>query len=309
MSCDPAADGPFTAAFTPGVLAALRERGRQIGEEGFDDARDDRYRDGELAAAAACYLLAAAAAAAASPHDAARATSTRYLVDTLWPWDRKWWKPEDSAVVMCTKAAALAMAEIDRLARCVIPAPKKKDRPKVPEPKEPDVHCCCGSVMQIHYVHEVASLLYCPRCSRVAMEGPDGITELRPVPETVSSPYWITCSHCRHEIPAEPFTETLKAHQCWTCGILFNACPEDVHATLPKRTATQVCCPVCDAVLATIPCAPGGLPPDIRAINDAYDIAAPIHAERSPSCVASDQWHCLPILKPVLKGPSDAVPH
>jgi hypothetical protein len=94
------ADGPWFIA---------RERQRQICKEGFDDAGDDDFIDGELAAAARSYALYA-------EMQAIRKTSpvSSSFFPKTWPWMRKWWKPSPDPVVNLVKAGALIAAEIDR---------------------------------------------------------------------------------------------------------------------------------------------------------------------------------------------------
>jgi len=85
-----------------------RERCRQIGEEGWTAEHDDTHVYGELSIAAACYAL--------------EATGDNLILgDNLpaqWPreWSREWWKPADRRRNL-VKAAALTMAEIERLDR------------------------------------------------------------------------------------------------------------------------------------------------------------------------------------------------
>lgn len=97
-----------------GGEAIAHERRRQIIEEGYASAHDDRYRSGELILAAACYALAAG--------DFAEATAPR------WPWPADYDKRPapgadvDTKVRALEKAGALLAAEIDRLRRTQVPA-------------------------------------------------------------------------------------------------------------------------------------------------------------------------------------------
>jgi len=88
---------------SPGVVAGLLERQRQITVEGFSAERDDQYTGGQLLKAAAVYLLKAAGLA-----------TLRVL--PYWPWERSWLKPGDSQRNL-EKAFALLVAEMDRRAR------------------------------------------------------------------------------------------------------------------------------------------------------------------------------------------------
>ena len=100
---------------TRGTEAIIRERTRQIRDEGFSEEHDDQHDDGQLAMAASCYAQASAtydlqSEFAGEPHP-------------FWPWDPEWWKPghpdvdlKDKVRVLA-KAGALIAAEIDRLER------------------------------------------------------------------------------------------------------------------------------------------------------------------------------------------------
>lgn len=77
------------------------ERQRQIEEEGWTPEHDDRHANGELACAAACYVIG----------DAER-----------WPWHKSWWKPRSRRSNL-VRAAALIVAEIERLDRAAPPRP------------------------------------------------------------------------------------------------------------------------------------------------------------------------------------------
>lgn len=88
-----------------GVDDIASERWRQIFEEGWTHAHDDRHSRGEMAAAAVTYLL----HGAQSPAEM-RSTPVR------WPWSADWWKPKDRRADL-VRAGALIAAEIDRLDR------------------------------------------------------------------------------------------------------------------------------------------------------------------------------------------------
>lgn len=76
----------------------LRERKRQITAEGFGRLHDNRHVHHELAGAAACYALGS---------------------KLNWPatWDDRWWKPSPDRRRNLVKAAALLVAEIERIDR------------------------------------------------------------------------------------------------------------------------------------------------------------------------------------------------
>lgn len=112
----------YRRGFTPGEmvddlmplvereLAALRagaardvlaERRRQVEAEGWTPEHDDEHDDDELAKAAACYALGSRKG---------------------WPWYGHWWKPSADRRRNLVKAAALLLAEIERLDRAAIVA-------------------------------------------------------------------------------------------------------------------------------------------------------------------------------------------
>lgn len=80
------------------------ERERQVKEEKFYTSHDDEYTDGELAQAASVYAM-------PPPRD-------RHFITDHWPWDIYSWKPTpDNRIQELVKAAALIVAEIQRLQR------------------------------------------------------------------------------------------------------------------------------------------------------------------------------------------------
>ncbi len=78
-------------------IDVLAERQRQIYAEGFDEAHDEKWADGQLVDAAMCYC---------APDEC----------PPKWPWSPRWWKPKDRRRDL-VRAAALIIAEIDRLDR------------------------------------------------------------------------------------------------------------------------------------------------------------------------------------------------
>jgi hypothetical protein len=102
-------DDPPAAALREAWCDVLAERTRQIEVEGWDAAHDEEWEFGQLSIAAICYALSAEERETfVSPEET--------LVEYLWPWDWKWWKPKDRRRDL-VRAAALIIAEIDRLDR------------------------------------------------------------------------------------------------------------------------------------------------------------------------------------------------
>jgi hypothetical protein len=89
----------------------ITERRRQIENESWSPAHDDEHRHGELSAAAVCYAM--HAANALDPDTAIGLTNP----PAWWPWELEWWKPNGTRRNL-VKAAALILAEIERLDRC-----------------------------------------------------------------------------------------------------------------------------------------------------------------------------------------------
>lgn len=86
-----------------GAAMIATERERQVAEEGWTPAHDDKHIRAELVAAAICYAR----------------TYTPYPGSSVagnWPWEQRWWKP-GSRIENLVKAGALIAAEIDRLKR------------------------------------------------------------------------------------------------------------------------------------------------------------------------------------------------
>jgi hypothetical protein len=99
-------------ALTDAARDVLGERRRQVTAEGWTAEHDDQYLGRELAGSAACYCLGA--------------LGLNYeAFENFWPWDEKWWKPTNARRDL-VKAAALILAEIERLDRAAITA---KERP------------------------------------------------------------------------------------------------------------------------------------------------------------------------------------
>ena len=82
------------------------ERRRQVEVEGWTPEHDDEHNACELSDAAACYALGSEAADVGD-------------VPGCWPqsWDESWWRPSQDRRRNLVKAAALLLAEIERLDR------------------------------------------------------------------------------------------------------------------------------------------------------------------------------------------------
>lgn len=94
------------------LKAILLERERQIEEEGFVASHDNHHADGDLARAAACYAM---------PENWREFTPGSYDLPLAWPWGDNWWKPGERRRELI-KAAALIVAELERMARTEVKA-------------------------------------------------------------------------------------------------------------------------------------------------------------------------------------------
>jgi hypothetical protein len=101
-----------------GVELIAAERQRQIDEEGWTPEHDNGHYTGDLGRAAACYAM-----PPASRDLIGEDTENRWPPD-WWPWGEEWWKPSpNDRIRELVKAAALIVAEIDRLQRATAPTP------------------------------------------------------------------------------------------------------------------------------------------------------------------------------------------
>lgn len=108
----PAATPVSEAGGEPAWRDVLAERRRQVEAEGWTAEHDDDHGNGEMARAAASYALEHAAWTYTE-------TPSSRLMDaarSVWPWGKEWWKP-CAGRRMLVKAAALILAEIERLDR------------------------------------------------------------------------------------------------------------------------------------------------------------------------------------------------
>lgn len=95
-------------AISGSVYDVLRERLRQIDNEGYDREHDREHDPRSLAMAAAAYL---AAAGAAGHRDVARLAG---LARDLWPFEPDGFKADSKGVRRCIViGAALALAALD----------------------------------------------------------------------------------------------------------------------------------------------------------------------------------------------------
>lgn len=94
------------------VDEVIKERRRQIEDEGFTTLHDDKYDHGELARAGASYAV----HSGFTWFDPYVRISNQKKAPSFWPWPSKWWKPKDPRRDLI-KAAALIVAEIERLDR------------------------------------------------------------------------------------------------------------------------------------------------------------------------------------------------
>lgn len=82
----------------------IKERERQLNEEGWTTEHDDTHIGYELSLAAGSYI--------------APVFIDDNRIPVQWPWDKEWWKPSpDNKIKELVKAGALIIAEIERLQR------------------------------------------------------------------------------------------------------------------------------------------------------------------------------------------------
>jgi hypothetical protein len=93
------------------------ERKRQIEVERWTVEHDDGHSDGEMALAAACYAMAGRY----------YSTWTDDYVRRYWPWSKEWWRPTNKRRNLI-KAAALIVAEIERIDRAALTTVQQKEK-------------------------------------------------------------------------------------------------------------------------------------------------------------------------------------
>ncbi|WP_454752113.1 DUF3850 domain-containing protein [Cupriavidus necator] len=96
---------------------ALAERRRQVESEGWTPEHDDAHASGVLAAAAFGYLFSALNAMG-------KPAGPAVAPPPYWPWDAAWFKPGPPRRMM-EKAAALVLAEMERIDRAAMSARKE----------------------------------------------------------------------------------------------------------------------------------------------------------------------------------------
>lgn len=107
--------GLLAALGTQAAKDVFAERQRQITAEGWTPEHDDAHVGGQMAVAAGYYAL-----ACGFPHERGIGGGR---IPQYWPWDKEWWKPSDKRRNL-VKAAALILAEIERLDRAAIAGAK-----------------------------------------------------------------------------------------------------------------------------------------------------------------------------------------
>ena len=88
---------------TIGGYLIQKERERQIEEEGFDSKHDNQHSFKELIAAAISYCAINL-----------NIDGSKELSESIWPWDKKWYKPKNTLRDL-TRAGALIAAAIDKI--------------------------------------------------------------------------------------------------------------------------------------------------------------------------------------------------
>lgn len=96
------------------IRDVISERARHLSEEGWTPEHDDEHDQGELSCAGAVYALLASSEMLDDDSELREGMTRK--ARSLWPWGVKWLKP-GSVRRMLVKAAALIIAEIERLDR------------------------------------------------------------------------------------------------------------------------------------------------------------------------------------------------
>lgn len=113
-------------AITEAAADVLAERRRQVAQEGWTPEHDDK-QPGRMARAAACYASHAGGCLGWSPGAYRQADPPHTSeAEVLWPWDWDWWEPKCPRRDL-VRAAALILAEIERLDRAALQQKDKAD--------------------------------------------------------------------------------------------------------------------------------------------------------------------------------------
>ncbi|CAM5767111.1 hypothetical protein [Bosea minatitlanensis] len=103
------------------LVDVIAERRRHVEGEGWTPEHDDAHTRGEMVLAAVSYGTNAAVrlrmTADGYPPVKIDELSAAADVPRSWPWARSWWKPAGGTRRILVKAAALLVAEIERLDR------------------------------------------------------------------------------------------------------------------------------------------------------------------------------------------------
>ena len=111
-------DELLAALETHATKDVIAERRRQQIVEGWTTDHDDQHKNGEMPRAAGLYAISAGFASKYMDGE----TETCPVPDG-WPWGPEWWKPANSRRDL-VKAAALILAEIERIDRAAIASVK-----------------------------------------------------------------------------------------------------------------------------------------------------------------------------------------
>jgi len=126
----PALEAILRAAsnYSPAIEMVVRERIRQITVEGWLPEHDDGHVRGELGQAAACYADAASMQVRGVNVEGAKTAYFEGMNGTpLWPFDQDSFRPKEDALHNAVIAAALAIAEADRIVRHILKTGTKSD--------------------------------------------------------------------------------------------------------------------------------------------------------------------------------------
>lgn len=102
---------------TQGMVDVISERVRQIEIEGYKSPHDDKHDGGELSLGAVCYADIAGAQIRGAGLEELKPLYFCGHHYHDWPWEEESFKPSDDPRRNLVKAAALILAEIDRIDR------------------------------------------------------------------------------------------------------------------------------------------------------------------------------------------------